>query len=425
MKNKARLLFALVPFFAISFLTGCGPTGGDTPTPVPPEPVDPFPVNPKDSWCVDGTKHIQYVRINSRAAGLNSVVDTSQYGCGGTDLGFTWYDSEAKKLFVTFGDSYPQHMMGGQWNSNVTLYTSNFDFSKGVMWEGALDGSFGATRQITPVTHSVAGRNGWTASPESICSKKAGTTIPTGGIVVNGNYYMFYMEVYAFNQTHDYPGIVRNGMWDTFCSRVVKSSDKGKTWNVVPGLEWLAHTDDFVCQPGESFSQIHPLDIGDEYIYIYGIRGGRESGTCMGRVLKSKFEDINEYEYYAGKDKSNNPRYIKGMNGLKFIKDKPSCYVIDPKCGELNFSYNPYYGKYMVTYLQAQSNMVMRLMENPYTFGGAYTIAGQGNIPNLYGGATHEVMFDNDGRRMFMFICQWTSNLYSTNLVEVVFSKKK
>ena len=91
---------------------------------------DPFKVIPQDSWNIDDSGKIKYVRINSTAAGLNAATDTAQYNCGGTDLGFPWYDSEEQKLYVTFGDSFDQHKMGGGWNSNVTLYTKNFDFSK-------------------------------------------------------------------------------------------------------------------------------------------------------------------------------------------------------------------------------------------------------------------------------------------------------
>ena len=440
MKNKVRLIFPLLIAFCLS---GCSTsttseesknesqkqsqesTESESQNDSTSE-EDPFEIIPQDSWNIDDTNTIRYVRINSTAAGLNAASDTTKYNCGGTDLGFPWYDEDLKRLYVTFGDSFDQHMMKGGQNSNVTLYTDNFNFSNGVMWDGALTGSFGATRQITPVTKGIASRNGWTPSPEDICSPLTSTTIPTGGIVVNGVYYLFYMEVYQFNRVHTDPGVTRNGMWDTFNSRVVKSTDKGQTWSVCEKLVWKCHDSDFNCLNGEPFAQIHPLDIGDEYIYIYGIRGGRESGVSMGRVLKTKFEEYDEYEYYCGLDKTTGePKYRKGDNGLSYINGKSSCLVINGKCGELSFAYNPYFGKYMVMYLSSQSQIVYRLMgENPYDWGRSVSIAGQGNIPNLYGGATHQVMFDSNNRRMFMFIAQWSSTIYSTHLVEVVFNKK-
>ena len=427
MKIKVRLV---LPLLAIFCLSACGnneqpPVTPDDPSPVTPD--DPFDVIPQDSWNIDDSGKIRYVRINSTAAGLNAATDTAQYNCGGTDLGFPWYDQEQKRLYVTFGDSFDQHKMVGGWNSNVTLYTENFDFTNGVKWEGALSGSFGANRQITPISKNVANRNGWTASPESMCSPLTSTTIPTGGIVVNGVYYLFYMEVYKFNVVHTDPGITRNGMWDTFNSRVVKSEDKGKTWSLCESLVWKCHDSEFNCLNGESFAQIHPLDIGDEYIYIYGIRGGRESGVSMGRVLKEKIEDYNSYEYYCGLNKTTGePIYRKGDNGLSYINGKSSCLVINGKCGELSFSYNPYFEKYMIMYLSSQSQIVYRLMgDKPYEWGASVSIAAQGNIPFLYGGATHEVMFDSNNRRMFMFIAQWSDKVYSTHLVEVVFNEKR
>ena len=395
------------------------PDGGET----QPGDDDPFKVIPQDSWNIDDTGKIKYVRINSVAAGLNAATNTAQYNCGGTDLGFPWYDPEEKQLYVTFGDSFDQHKMSGGWNSNVTLYTKNFDFSNGVKWQGALPGSFGANRQVTPISQNVASRNGWTASSSDICTPGTLTTIPTGGIVINGTYYLFYMEVNEFDHIH-VNGVreSRIGMWDTFNSRVVKSTDKGQHWTLT-NLVWNCHDTSFNALNGEPFSQIHPLDIGDEYIYIYGIKGGRESGVSMARVLKTNFENINEYEYFCG-IKNGEPTYKKGANGLNYIKGKSSCLVVNGKCGELSFSYNPYFKSYMMFYLSSQSQIVYRLMgANPYEWGAPVSIAGQGNIPCLYGGATHEVMFDNKGQRMFMFIAQWSSTLYSTHLVEVVFNK--
>ena len=437
--NKVRLV---LPLLAILCLSACSvsdnktepkpnPTPSDPSDPVDPEPNpdpdpevddDPFKVIPHDSWNIDDSGKIKYVRVNSTAAGLNAATDTSQYNCGGTDLGFPWYDSDEQKLYVTFGDSFDQHKMSGGWNSNVTLYTKDFDFSNGVKWQGALPGSFGANRQITPITQNVANRNGWTPSDSSICTPGTSTTIPTGGIVINGTYYLFYMEVHKFDQVHENPGVKRVGMWDTFNSRVVKSTDKGQHWTLTD-LVWHCHDTEFNCLNGEPFSQIHPLDIGDDYIYIYGIRGGRESGVSMARVLKTNFENLEEYEYFCGV-KNGSPTYKKGSNGLSYIKGKSNCLVVNGKCGELSFSYNPYFKKYMMFYLSSQSQIVYRLMgSNPYEWGSPVSIAGQGNIPCLYGGATHEVMFDNKGQRMFMFIAQWSDKIYSTHLVEVVFNK--
>ena len=430
--NKVRLV---LPLLTLLCLTSCNLMNVDTEsktdsktdsTITTESEEDYFKIIPQDSWNLDDTGTIKYVRKNSVAAGLNAASDTTRYNCGGTDLGFPWYDKNEKKLYVTFGDSFDQHKMGGTWNSNVTLYTSNFDFSNGVMWDGALSGSFGASRQITPITPNVANRNGWMASSSDMVTQSASTTIPTGGIVIDGTYYLFYMEVYRFDQVHEAPGEKRVGMWDTFNSRVVKSTDKGKTWSLCENLIWRCHDEEFNCLSGEPFSQIHPLDIGDGYIYIYGIKGGRESGVSMGRVLKENFENFDEYEYYCGISKSTGePIYRKGEQGLAYIKNKTNCLVITGKCGELSFCYNPYFKKYMIFYLSSQSSIVYRLMgNNPYSWGNAVSIANQGNIPCLYGGASNEVMFDHNGQRMFMFIAQWSSDIYSTHLVEVVFNKK-
>ena len=45
-----------------------------------------------------------------------------------------------------------------------------------------------------------------------------------------------------------------------------------------------------------NFCQIWPKRAG-EYVYLYGIEGGRFGGVKLGRVKTENFENFDEYEY--------------------------------------------------------------------------------------------------------------------------------
>ena len=145
---------------------------------------------PSDGWTY--SSRIMYVRDNSMATGANAYTNTAKaFNLTGTDLGFSYYDETIGRFYAVYGDTASEGV--GVWNSNITLYTDDLDFSKGVNWQGMLPGAFGAYSQVTPISRSIATANGYAYDSSLITSTDVTTTIPTGAAVVKGVYYLFYM----------------------------------------------------------------------------------------------------------------------------------------------------------------------------------------------------------------------------------------
>ena len=417
---KKRLLSLLLALFVIFALVGCAPAapssseetpGGDQNTETPSgdetEEEEIVWTVPEDGYTL--SDRIMYVRdfYNSEtgegtyATGAKAAVDTTKWGVAGTDLGVPFYDPELERLYVSFGDTFSIAPMGGTQDSNATLYTDNFYFSEGIQWQGVLPGQNGAKLQVTP------------KAPAGTTSNKVSTTIPTGAIVLDGAYYLFYMEVDSFDST---------GEWGVYANRVMKSTDQGQTWTRVQTLEWISMNPDDSTGIAPGFAQIFPMEADDGYVYIYGIPSGRSGGVQLGRVKKENFENFEEYEYYRSKDEDGTVDWRKGTNGLKSIKNYTPSYIVSPSCGELCVTYNPYLQRYTMFYLMNNSSIVMRRSVTPWgDWSSPDTITNQGKIVGLYGAFTHPVMSTNDGKRIYMLVSQWTP-VYNVHLLEIVFN---
>ncbi len=417
MKKSLIGAFALL-FGALAVFAGCGkPTEPKDPKPGPGDdpPAEEWTV-PENSWSY--SDRIFYVRDLGFATGPNAHVNTSQWNMTATDLGFAFYDEELGRLYAAFGDTNNNATPDGgrEWNTNVILYTDDLDFTKGVNWQGALPGQNGSTRTVTPLPQNVvdSNRKYWgDGAHAGDVTAGATTCIPTGGLVLGGTYYLWYMEVGAFDAT---------GEWDVYRSCVVKSSDKGQTWTRVEGLEWVSKDAGQTAGIAPNFGQIYPLDGGDGYVYIYGIPGGRSGGVKLGRVAYGDIEDFESYEYYKSKDASGTVTWRKGSNGLKSIKTDNNSYIVAPSCGEISVHYNAYLQRYVMSYMQNNSKIVIRRSATPWgDWSASDIIMDQSNLQGLYGGFSHAAMSDHDGKRIYLFVSEWYPT-YNVHLIEVVFA---
>ena len=398
--------------------TGGGGTGGEVED--PPEVVDKWEA-PQGSFT--HSDKIMYVKDLGYCTGENAFVDTTKYNMTSTDLGFPFYDSELKRLYVAFGDTNNNKVQGGgnEFQSNVTLYTDNLDFSKGIKWTGALDGQNGATRQVTPLAQRIVDVNtrywGDLTVGDVTCSE-VNSTIPTGVLVLDGTYYMWYMETSNFEDT---------GEWIVYRNCVVKSADKGKTWSKVNGLNWVCRDADNKEGIAPNFGQIYPMDGNDGYVYIYGIPGGRQGGVKLGRVAYENIENFEEYEYFRKENADGTVDWRKGSNGLKNIKtNTTTSYIVPPMCGELCVTYNAYLQRYIMTYMQGNTSIVVRRSKTPWgKWSDSDVIINQSDLPQLYGGFTNQALMTHDGKRMYMFVSEWykeNGQGYNVHFVEVVFN---
>jgi hypothetical protein len=405
MRTKNKIIFNLL---LLPFLAACGSeTISSLASPDDGEETS-YTIPDSGSWSY--SKKIMYVQDKGLITGKKATVDTSKWKLTGTDLGFSFYDSDIKRFYSIFGDTTSNG--GGIWNSNMTLYTDDLDFSNGINWQGKLPGQYGTNSQITPVSKRIANSYGYTYDKTLITSTDVSTTIPTGACIVNGTYYVFYMEVGEFQD---------NGEWDVFASGAVKSTDKGQTWSVVPSLKWISKDADGVEGNAKNFGQIFPLVV-DDYVYIYGIPGGRSGGVKLGRVATSDIDDFSSYQYYSGLDSSSSPIWKDGNAGLNAIKESEDSYIVSPSCGELCVCYEPYLQRYMMSYMQNNSQIVIRRSVNPWgEWSSSDVIMKQSDLSGLYGGMTSPALFNDGGRQVYFFVSEWFPT-YNVHQIEVVFN---
>lgn len=370
---------------------------------------------PGDALEIEGmSDQLLYVRKVGSVTGEAGFTNTMErFNVYGTDLGIPYYDSYTGRLTCLFGDTYAAANFAGNWRSNVALYTTQKDYSTGIAFTGALlttgSGESGVAAQLTPgacaITPLLRG--------DAVKTPQTHTCIPTGVVMVGETTYLFYMEI-------DKNAFPATGGWGVYCNRVVKSEDHGETWEQVSSLVWQAKDENENEGIAPNFSQIYPLLV-DDYVYIYGLCGGRSGGVKLGRVKATEIEDFEAYEYFTGYDDDGQPRWRQGSNGLRYIKQRDSAYAIDLPCGEMCVTYNAYLNKYLALY-QNGSTLVYRTSDTPYgPFSAPEKIMStSADLGSGYGAFTCQQLSDNGGQRIWILVSEWTP-IYNVTQVELVF----
>ena len=364
----------------------------------------------------------------------------SRFNVGGCDLGIPVYNSKNDTMYVFFGDTFMSHtQMSGDWRSNVCLTSKDFDLHDGLTFDGAImdKEKENCARAIIDGLH----QDGVEV-----------TKIPTGGIEINGNLYMFFFDKNSWSVGKQY------SMNYGGC---VKSTDNGKTWEKFyeltwadhlevqktgqlskTKLEWLINLDidnkesdksgdiDITEHVGYYFTQIAPVDGKDGYVYILGEGGYRETGIKLGRVKKENFEKFNEYEYFVGTEANGNPVWEKGFQGLETADYSDDAFIINAKCGEHSVMYNEFLKKWLVTYL-GTSGIVMRIADNiygPYSreipileYSDVGQVCPKGyQLTSIYGGFMNEEWTEGNGRVMYVTFSQYKP-FYNSSLLRIQF----
>lgn len=382
----------------------------------------------------DFTESVEYVGFltGDRSPNNQSAV------VGGTDLGFPIYDEENDRMYFAFGDTFAGDMnTAALWRSNVMGYKDDFsktDISKGITFTDWLQGS----NTNGAASYMIQGHHATSEEKFEV------TKIPTGGIVIDGAIYVFYMSVRAWGA---------GGWWDCNYSGVIRSTDNGATWQRVFDLTW-AETDsgkyaeqikklagqntdltdgnydlDLSERVAPGFMQITPVDGKDGYIYLFGIEGGRQNGQQMARVRKESFEQFDEYEYFIGYS-NKVPQWQKGTSGLKKILNNKSAYVISVRMGEATCYYNEYMGYWIMTdnidnviYMSMSKNVYGPYSPKYAILDTSYPFAEHGlsgDFSSLYAGFSHAMLTANGGKTMY-FIVSYYDPIYNSVIMKAEF----
>jgi hypothetical protein len=348
---------------------------------------------PKDSFSL--SDEVDYVSYISRITGPGSInaelLRSAGVGC--TDLGIPI--DLGDEVILLYGDTYSDtESMSGFWNSNFIARTKDTTLWDGILFDSVVTTGIGIVRPFAQGLH-----DGNYSDSQSNNPNREVTKIPTGGIKINNDIYIFYMSVRFW-------GIP--GEWKVNYNQVVKTDSSFQTFTEVGSLRWPESM-------APNFAQIFPIvdNENPDIIYLLGIPGGRNGGTTLARVNQNNFENFEEYEYYVSEG-----TWSKGSNGLAQLKSNPY-YIIDPLCGEMSIMYNRYLQKWMAVYLRGSQIVMVTADEitGPYSLPKA--LMSSNEFGGLYGGFVLDKFTEYDGKKFYIQLSQWLP-IYQTSVVEVI-----
>lgn len=339
------------------------------------------------------TSIISYSDVIEKITGPDSLNEDlcSAHGVGGTDLGIP-FELPDGRMMLLYGDTFSGQNMQGIWHSNFMAITSDDKLSDGLTFDELVYNE--DTNQVIPFAEGRhQGGNEFDKNVEV-------TKIPTGGISIGDDAYIFYMSI-------RYWGV--GGSWVVTNSQCVKATDNTyKVWEPVASLKW---TEDELYYAGQIYPFYNPKD--SEHIYFTSIPGGRNDGAVMFRVDVEDFENRDEYEYLT----SNNG-WTKGDEGMKKLHANPH-YVLSPTVAEPSIIYSEYLDKFVYCTLKGTSIVLATADDVIGPYSDVYPICNGSEYPGLYGGFLHENFTDTDGQRLYLQLSRWTP-IYNTFLMEIV-----
>ena len=314
-------------------------------------------------------------------------------GVGSTDLGIPV--SVGDKMIYLYGDTFSgTENMTGMWRSNFIAISNDSDLSDGLTFSSLVTNDRNMILPFAPGLHQSSVPDSDTADPDREVTK-----IPTGGITIGNDVYLFYMSVRYWGSA---------GAWAVNYNQAVKTTPDFDSFTEVEGLRWTE-------EDAYNFGQIYPFENPEDTdrIYFISIPGGRFGGIALFRVQKSQFENIEAYEYYLGND-----TWATGSDGLASFKSNPYL-IVQPACSELSIMYNQYLQKWMMVYLRG-SEIIMQTADSlTGSWSIPETIVNSGDFGGLYGGFVHPNLTEYNGQKFYIQLSRWLP-IYETQLIEVV-----
>lgn len=354
---------------------------------------------------------------------------TGKWDVYGTDLGIPVYSPAYKRMYFLFGDTFGiGEIEAGKpryWRSTIAGYTSDFDFTKGVNWEGFFEDKDGKARELVAAHHTKS------------IDRLEVTKICQGGIEVDGKLYLFYESINNWGPT-------ASGIWHLNFGGVIRSDDGGKTCVRIPDLTWIEPTDpedvmiasrlvredesmhkidiefDANAHVAPGYGQMYACDGKDGYIYLFGRPGGRIRGIKVARVRRENIETFAAYDYLV-RYENGQPVWKNYREGLdEIIANPEAAEVIPAPTSNMSVSYNGYLGCWLLTYYYPSKGIYFATSKTPYgPFSEPQVVipfdhpeltrgnqgAKDGNA--LYGGFTSEMMNRENGKITPIILSQW------------------
>jgi hypothetical protein len=303
----------------------------------------------------------------ARENGTGSINQTdSRWGLYGADLGHTFM--HRGRMYMVFGDSFGGAAANPFFSQNHTDWRSN---------------TMARISATTNPSHGLLFDEMITDQPEHAKEllhslKVSGneiTVIPTYGVSVAPRMFLHYMSVNTWGQP---------GHWTLNYSGLAYSDDDGQNWTKDQNMTWPAES---------NFGQVAIVE-NENYLYFFGIPGGRYGGLQLARVEPQAILDKTAYGYWDG-------------SAWQANKPGASATIVPAPVGELSVRWNSYYKKWLMMYLNdPQDRIVLRTagsLTGPWSAERVIVTADQ--YPQLY--APYITPLWNDGPDIF-----YTMSLY-------------
>ena len=300
-------------------------------------------------------ERVQETRMVAQATGRDSLSQTEIVNICGTDLGvmFDWQDL----TYLAFGDTMDCRP-SDRLSPNALAFSSDTVPIDGLSLDGWIVNRYGEARSIVE------------PDPGGL------TAIPTAAVAVGENAYIFYMNVTDWQP------------WTCDRSRIIAAhaSDHGA---------WTKQS--AIWEPG-NFNQLAILrdaEPGSTTLYLFGTPCGRAGSVKLMKVDEASIVSKDAYRYFAGFDPEGVPVWSADEESAVTVAGGPA--------GEMSAVYNPFLGRYILTYLdETKAGIVMREAAAPWgPWSPPVVIARSDVYPQLYGAFMKAGMERDDGRTFY------------------------
>ncbi len=352
-------------------------------------------VNKREKSLMKLDEKISYLNNLGFVTGRNSNNKDlfKKRNIGSTDLGICVDNNE--NILYLYGDTFSGiDCNKGEWNSNFLAISSNKEFSRNITFLDIISLPNGSVKPIIQGQHDKNEEINL-----DLTKNREVTKIPTGGIRINNDVYIFYMSVYYWGKPGEW--FVRNNQclksnaYDLFNFEQVKNLNFDNSIN-------------------KQFGQIYPFKnpFDSENIYFLALPGGRFGNTVLLRVRKENFENKNHYEILT---------LNKSFKKISNTKINEYFYIVNGNnSSEQSIVYNNYLKKWVISNL-CNDGIYLYTSDDLFAeFKKDIKVLNFATFPLLYGGFIHPKMIDRNGKRMYMQVSQW-SPIYNTSLFEIVF----
>lgn len=328
--------------------------------------------SPDQPFVLAGVRDIREV---AKLTGADSINQTDKVKVAGTDLGSMF--NQGDRTFFVFGDTFgerPTGMTGGggeNWRSNALAITGDNNPADGIEFERFILDEKGQAGELIPSV-KIDGREI--------------TRIPTNGVAAGENLYLYYMSVRKWGPA---------GVWYANHSGAFKSCDEGQNWTEVPGLRWEGDSN-FVQVAAYPMKSLN----GQDEIFFWGIPAGRFGGVKLMKVAANGIETLSAYRYFTGTDERGAPQWSADITR--------AVTILDDTVGELSLLWNEYLGRWVMTYLRGEGDVLIREGLNPWgPWGQPVTLMTQAAYPGLYGPFMNPRYVEERGRIIYFTISRW------------------